>query len=63
MEPASYNEVSTLFHEDLLRRIEELAIRNGESMESCVESIVRERFGFQGPKHPIYRRDKAKPRE
>jgi hypothetical protein len=49
-----YLEYNVLFHEDLVRRIDELARKNGESIESCIETVLRERFGFDGPKNEIY---------
>ncbi|MGA2149744.1 MAG: hypothetical protein ABSH49_32865 [Bryobacteraceae bacterium] len=53
-----FREIRVLLHGDLAARIDELAREHGESIESYIETVLRERGAFTGPKAQIYTEQK-----
>lgn len=58
MDPAHFTQLRLTLHTDLARRLEDLAREQGESIESYIETILREKTGFTGPKWWVYQGQK-----
>lgn len=56
-------EVRVLLHSDLAALVYELARASGESLEGYIETVLREKTGFTGPRSSIYTAQKLRPDE
>lgn len=58
MEPPIFRVFRVQLHGDLARLVDGLARENGESIESYIETVLREKTNFSGPKAELYRAQK-----